>query len=889
VSVPFPTTRNDTAITPDRYSECQLDPEEWVLSRPPFFLSKDAGRIARATAVGIGFSTSFSFSAKMLLLPGPAWTIAPLQMDPSTILTSSDGPAVPATGFDLATGTQSLDYWRVPSDLPGITPGSLITSLATGALQRRPATTDTSGYNHELTADLLLLSKPVTGVDTLPMLRTAASKTNYPQAGGFPANTGFRLVFSMPASVMMGPSDILTFYWGGPTTVTPNTKAGGQFAAHLFTSGHADLWEYTETGWQQRLRFRWAGGGFVGATVHAIDILPYGPDRIAMWVTSTDAGGAVYSNALPIHSPLPINPQLVSYQDNGVATGYTSRTTMTGAGKVRLDVRQDFRGRVWVYPLKYPTDGYLLDEAFSIHPRTPGASKLQVSADVFNLQDTAVTPELHDGDAGSTLTDNGDGSWGTLANQAKYYARWHFRASTDQFNAPVLYGERFIVDGQREHRTPTPKIGGLIQRYSITGTDVDPSHETAFIEIEDPKAELSLLSKRARVHFKLTTRYDPSDPTKKSVLTEGEITHAPAELKGVAGYHEGANGNGVLRQWPSAFWRKYECTCVGMWSRLEDQYFVGNLALAADLSIPKVNGKYLGWKVTDALRQLFYWAGFPDEQIDLPNLTLRFSAGLNQQDAVISTGLRVLDAVRHFSLDYLGQFICWDGNARAVGAQVQGMWRLLPNPQPPWSNVLCEFRFGPAVPGRLATHPNSYGRQWADATHLGPCRTFVRKGTYRDYPTPPEFNSLQVTQDGVLMPGNGGATRTLKHWVNDKSFNPDPLAPTADPLSADYLGRFVPRVHLDQLLAEDLMVAVGNRICAVAGHGQRWARFQAPLVLVWDTTDPSQVAPRPLRINDVVTVEGVKALVRSCNISVDRDQGGDACQWTTVEVIYTST
>jgi hypothetical protein len=900
MSVPFPTVRNDTAVTPGRWSELVLDPPGPSAARPDWELSRPADRIGRAAAAGIGSVVAgTAVSGGMLLLPGPAWIMRPILMDPGQLLTTSD--TGPIDSWTLAANVQMLSYWRAPTDLTGVTAGASLQATADGALQKRPPTGGT--YDTELGGDVGALPKPVQGTDTLPMKRIALSNTS------FPSNTAFRFQFQLPSVTGLGPASLLTFYFGGLTgglsggpggsgvVTQPIWKLGGQFAIHLYITGEAVLWEYIETGWAQRLNFRWAGGALLSGSVYALDIIPYGRRHLAIFATGAGAPAGPTAGLYPFAWSTLAAPNLAAhYEDSVLATGIAERNPMTGYGPVRVDTRVDFRSRVWVYAMRYPAviHSVLVDEPFLIPGDTPAGTRLKAEAQTDNLQNSSVTSGgAFDATTGSALPfDTTSQTYGTLATSKQYYHVWRFQASTDQYNSSTLYSERFSLPNE-VWSPPQPPVtrGGLIQSVTITGPDIDPTHETAFLEVEDPKAELAgVLSNRARVHFQLTTRFDPSNPDRKSVLVEGEITRASGQRRGKPGYREGANGNGALRQWPSPSWRRYRCTGTGMWVRVADQFLLDRLDFSRDPDAgTDANGHPYRYKITGAIQKLLSLAAFPQDQIDVPDDPLRFDTPVSPEDLILLPSASIAGAIVHFAWDYLGRFLVWDANARKPAAVLGGMWRLLRNPAPPYSNILAEFRTAPAVAGRLATHPNSYGLQWIDAGRVGPAVTFILHDSFNEWVVAPEFNYLVTTGTGVL-PGAAGGTRLTKAASNPQSYNPDPAHATAtDFTNPDYLGRRVPAIYVDPLLTTEAAVeAVGTRLSGFAGRGQRWFGFTAPLVLVWDATDTLQANPRPARINDIVRVDGRIGILRNCNPHYNKHEGGDLFQWADYEGVYTT-
>lgn len=95
----------------------------------------------------------------------------------------------------------------------------------------------------------------------------------------------------------------------------------------------------------------------------------------------------------------------------------------------------------------------------------------------------------------------------------------------------------------------------------------------------------------------------------------------------------------------------------------------------------------------------------------------------------------------------------------------------------------------------------------------------------------------------------------------------------------DFLGRVVPLHVVDPYLGgagspDQVQAAVDlfiYRLYNFGAHGKLWCRFSAPLNLRLDG-NPLQVYKRCPRINDMCTINGFKAVIRSCNPSSENDK-----------------
>ena len=296
------------------------------------------------------------------------------------------------------------------------------------------------------------------------------------------------------------------------------------------------------------------------------------------------------------------------------------------------------------------------------------------------------------------------------------------------------------------------------------------------------------------------------------------------------------------------------------------------------------------FKVTDVVRNMLLYAGFPASQIDIPDAPVTFApSGTDSNESLmINPGQDVLSIVLRALKDYLGWALVWDGNANFGGTK--SMWRVIKPKKSPYTNLWNFQTDGPTGAGKLPFRPESYGTpNWVGTNG----NTYIKKGTYRTYVKAPEANCVLVTATGDILPGNTGAFRVSNWAWNPKSYdfwsdNTGVTFPSADPTDPDYIGRLVPLIVVDMCLGaasidgdngQHAVDILTRRYYDVTCHARKICHFEAPLVLITDTADTLQTNPRPLRYYDPVTVTQIVAgtpvvtqyLVRNVNIVYKKD------------------
>jgi hypothetical protein len=773
----------------------------------------------------------------------------------SAFITSSDGTLVPNGAMYFGA--------RSPSDLTGIT--------ATGyASQTVPTFTKIVAYgdsfSQELAADTTALPRATATRETIPMNRVFAGTVTYP------ANQGFVFLFRVTAGTV-GQDWLYNFYFGGPSDATfvpgAESHTQGRFCvafrgdgtAALFSTGHSSEFADVDT-WLPRTTFRYSAATRSVEGWHWCVVLPHKNNRIIFQSLQADAspsGGAGLFDDLKLGSKrLPVNTTI--YKHSIAQTGHMFTTSITGAGIVRVDARADMRWQFSIAKEGWKTSGTLYDAPFSLPRVLPTGTVITLVGDTDIPSGGAITADLYRADTGAICTTGpATGQWLSETDVRDYFIKFGFTG--DGKDSPFLRSRTVQVDAQIQLFAPGQQRADLIQNLSATSGSVDPSTDSAHILLEDPAGDASRLSLRARIPCQLRTYAD--DGITYSVLFDGEIMRAGAGRK----YAQVSAIPGVGS---ATDWRVYDCLLAGAWARLYDKVAVSTKNYSVDYNAAKLpNGSYPPWRVTDIIVDLFHSCGVPDEQLDIPTIELRLFPSPNGVDPIRipPTNSRYAPFIVQLARIYLDAFIVWDPNAGP-----HGMWRLVQAPQSPYlGSLLWDFVFGPAgdFPGPIH-HPGRYGTE----------QTFIYRDSFQTWVQAPECNHVVVW--GMAEQKGDTAFKYSQELRNFKSYDPDPSTPTADITSVDYIGYEQTLLYPDPLLrSPEAMNFVCRRIYDIAAHGQNWCSFNAPLVLVTDPFDTHQTRPRPLRLGDVVRVDGQITMIRNCAIEIDRNRGGDKFQMGT--------
>lgn len=852
---------NPTAATPNRSTQLVIDPPDTVSLRPPWDFKRLAAKAGRYSVPDLGGT-----SENMVLVAANAWMLQPLLLENASILRQlfSSNP-VYLNEVEVAANISVINAWTTPTNLPGVTAAANITGTGDPRFIKRVPADGT--FDASLAADVAAFPMVDYGQQDIPMSRVLVSYNTYH------SDCGWRISFSGPEG-LSGVDNILTFYFGGPAdTSDPTNHTGGQYGVTFRGNGIALLWELDQGVWKQRLEFRYSESSQVSNTQHTISILPYDHDKIWFY---TKSAGAVSGNLPVFNTSFALytksnTPESTLYTHESSQCGFYKKLWMTGVGAIRVDVRNDIRLTWSMAQIGFPSTGALLDAPVPLPYILPDLTPITLTVNSWLPPGTAIVPLVYDAVTRMALSTDSNGNFLSAHGLNQLYVG--FTVTSDNLNrySPVIYNYTLSTPGATSVRTPDTIQIQLNKPLSITGPDLSPDQETAHANLDDASNRASVLGTRGRIPIQIVS-VNTATGGKNTGLFAGELARATSKTLG--------------KVWPSGSHfpvpgaKSYDLSFVGMWARLADQTIIFPKDLAVDPNAPvdPDTGQKPTWKVTDAIKYLLRYCGFPDTAINVPDNEMRFWAnGTNSAtEWRLAPGTNCADILRKFCHDYLGQVLCWDSNAQN-GGPGPGMWRLLDNPQPPYTPVFHFFSGSPqqfGFPAAIPHFPNAYG----------PNSYMVQE--YEAHIRAPEANAVTVAVSAGkdTSKGTGGAGLVIYPILNKISYDFDPSNPTSDPTSPDYLGRLVPLFFVDFGVQGDNAARwIARRLYHMCCHAQQWVSFHAPLPFITpvdianNQLDPLQVQPRPLRINDCVTLTTTTSngsqtlIIRSCNPRYDND------------------
>lgn len=827
------------SVTDDRKTVLILDVEDRTVERQSIVVSRTAREMWDLRQSNRPSSAPKSHDT--MLIGDEAFILKPRQRDLSQVVKTAIG-GDQSSQLLWAPGFVSIPMFEKNT---GTGFGALAGAITRGftAWIKRVGASQTPDMI--LTADLAALPAPAEEATNLyPVDRVMCSTVAYP------SNTPYILTFAVPRT-WEKLDHYLSFYFGGPTPTAPANTSGGMFCAVFRGDGQLSLYERnTKAAGGAAWEKRW-GAQLPAAIVHArsVSVLlhPYGKDRIA--VRGLETVDLARATPDEIRYSLDSHHQSGSlvYRDNLSQTGHAHTAFATGAGVIRLDLRRDLRIPVSVVRCDYPStanseDGLLVDATWTTRQLLPEGTAMRLTLTCDLPAGTGVTGTIYDASTHTALDTDGSGYFLTNAGQRHYYCRFRLTSTNGQ-QTPVLYGYNVDIEGTYRTVVTDPITVQAVTHVQVTGPGIDPTYEGASLAVSDLLDAYPILRTRDRIRSTVTILRASTEEV-LSHLCEGEVTQPEAELRGTPDI-----------DYPSPDWHEYpNLRLSGLWVRLAEQFAQsGPRNYAKDPLLPA--GQNEPWKVTNVLHDLFNLCGFADDELDIPDLPFRLWTSqyyrLKPEDFALMYGSDFVSVIRKLAWDYLRMVIVRDPNAGE-----RGMWRLLRNPQAPYENVVATFLLSAPLylagkaPHALASYP--------EAT------AYVRKGEWRVWTKAPECNVVTVW--GVRQSDHSLLYQCLR---NEASITGDPDTD----LNPDYLGHELPvEFPPDPSLTDQRAVDWAARtIYDTSAHAQKWFALGAPLLLITDPQDTLQVRPRPLRINDLVTVGGFAALVRSVTIEYDKD------------------
>lgn len=856
----FPAVSDEACPTPNRATRLEIHVPEKAVTRQTWFYQRDADQIARDTDLSLGSSENVE------LVPGFGWILHHRLTDRAkTLLTSEGGGAfVDIAHINVPNGDSTVERIfqdRRPADLPGVTIDPDLGSNRWPTLIRRIGAG--SSWGNELDADAAAYPGPVLPSAHVKMARIISGLVTYP------ANQGFSFSFVAPPNASAFDT-LYTFYFGGPADITPDTVIGGEFCLALRGSGDALLFEresLSPSVWRKRHEFRWAtGAGAVPAGMTWVQIQPLWRNRIIFRTVHKEKVG-------DDHGPTDTNAfagqksrtDMTVFREVAISVGHGHLRTITGAGTIRLDCREDLRGTMQIGILGYQTTGQVVDLPFVVPHHVPANTPIGLRIYSLTPAGTTITGGIYNPATGTVLAEDVDQHFLSVAGQRVYYAKLF--PTSNGLQTPILLGYEVEVAGFTETTTPTPVVAdNHLVEVDLKGQDLDPTHEFGSFDIQDPAGDLAILRSKSRIPAKLIV----NDGGMDVVIWRGELAGAPATKMGVT-RNAGVSGTGAAVAFPSPSWHRFHVQAVGQWARLKGKRVENAEAFqfANDLADPRgiekdADGNPLGWKVSDIVKYLFVKCGVPTSEQDFPDSPLRIfpGEGGDASKLTLTVGKTYWETIVHFARLWLDWLLFFDPNAGSTG---RGLWRAKEMPVAPF-DPLWSFVEGPAAGHTYSVHPGAYLER----------ETFIAKGTFTPRVAPPAGNRVVVTGGPVAKTSEGSAGYLQRYDLNNPiSYNFNPDIPTADPDHPDYLGVEETVYYEDPNLgSKDAVIFIAYRIFNAVAHAQKWAEWVSPLVLMNDPDDALLIGGqrRPLRVGDVVAVNGVPCLLRSVNPAYDSDR-----------------
>lgn len=640
----------------------------------------------------------------------------------------------------------------------------------------------------------------------------------------------------------------------------------GQYALALRGDGWAEVWEYGtprlggSAAWGKHGTFRYSKPNQVTGFYHQIVVFPHvGPTSEKFIAFASANLDAPQQGAAGLAS----NPGTRSVSGGVVSSEYlhrwdeTSTPTqdsaggggnVTTAGKLWILERRNLRAQWQVSHLVYADAGQLLTNMWGAETND---SRTVAVAKIGTLPaSTSINSTLKNG-LGVTVTTSTAGS--------AFYIQWDFAGP--KTSTPILWAYKVHREATSTLRSPTSFTTPGTDYHIMSGVS-DPRTEQAMFRVEDRNDEFPRLRTRAELPCRVVVTDSSGEDPVEVNLFKGTVI-SPLRTKLGMARSAGAAGLGDPVTHPSQEWSQYQCTAAGMWHRLQVTTLRTALSYqnfaydsAAGLG---AQGQIQGWKITAAVEYLLKAAGFPSAMINIPDLAMRFKAGVGTQDSdrILEPSTSIAEMIVRLCRNYLGRFLVFDANQGTYGK-----WTLVGAPSS--TTALAHFVGGPTwtpgdppLPGHCLT---SY------AANTAP--TFGRRGSYY---VAPDHNHL-VALTIVDTQGTGG-TRVDNHLYNFLSYNVPGASVDADPDSPHYLGYERALILADPSLwagsyiggweeTQKTVDFVLMRLFAFTCMARQRTNFKAPLLFI---TDPATSRRRPLRFYDVVTLDGVEGwYVRSC-------------------------
>ncbi len=853
------------AITPNRTTQLRLPVADRVQLRTPFEIHRKASEIVIPRDLSVINLLSKSkptqrIGAARYGASGLLYINRAQMIDSEGIRTSSEVTNYNSTNTTMATNWASQQTFRKPTDLPGVSYSSDISSGGLYQFVRRVPATGT--YNSSL--------EPLNAAPNYPNLIGNSLQTDIDCAlrstSSLPANQQYKVGWSFLNT--SAPDVICAFYFGGnvptrATTLTFNPTAG-RFGLVILGSGDAKLIELVNGTWVLRGTYVWNTRGqqaSVGLVQGYCNIIPLSPDAIvlqfgSLYIKDTPNFGTGIAARLVIIAETTIEYSNIkqaqyTYQNIPALTGFNKTLYSTGTGSWELHVRRDLRGPFDVNAFNFKEESYVLDEPFICTDVLTTSDVITLTAQGFltpsgsgspGVSDSTIDFDMYTADgtplsvASSTSVSK---SFYGVNNVRAYRVGITLNPSSDHQQTPVLYGYTVTYAGSYQNRSATPSLLSPID-VALEGPGMTMNEDACRLEVADPLGSFPGLHTRAN-HRAQVNVYRTDTGALRSVLFEGMNVGTPSKPMAKTG-----------RTYPGANFYRYSVDLAGMWQRLEGKILRAPINFSVDPTASRDSrGVQPSQKVTTAISKLLELAGF--DTYVIPDIPLRIWGG-DQANLFLPGGTRIATALQQLVGTYFNGVLTWCPNTGSAGA-----WRLILPPV---------YVYGTAT--QLATFTTVSG-----ASKIGMFTAEnATTGEIVDEsliitPRGPEFNALDVYgQSGVNV-----------FWRNTDSF--DFFSGSADPTSIDYVGEIKPFIYYDPAIsapnpadAQAQANWIAYQLIRIGGHGYYEYKWEAPLLLLSpaQTLDPYQTLDRPLRVGDVVLVDSTPVIIRSVNARLNSDQ-----------------
>lgn len=916
--------RKYQSVTPGRRTHVRFDVPERVLIQPGFW------RQIHAKDLALGKESK---KRDCVLIGEEYWQLKAIQTDLSSLHEKDNsyaGIRRPGVHYTMPSGWQEAMLHRSASDLTEATSGAVdLAATSDPFIQKEVAAGDSwSSTTYRNAGDQTAFpGTPETG--TVPLDRVITSID--------PDDRNGRTIvrFSIAGGSLSAKNLLMKIYFMGPIAYSvasdgTGNRGRGYWCVYLYGDGRGVLLNNCDryegatlaeankwVGWAE---FRWAPANQVAGRDHWISIYRYLPtfsrgslngfiDIFSNFSGSTPTGKPGSQQGLFARTVGELQPLLHVVCKSPI--GSAPPTTE----KFRVDIRRDIKPKIQVATTTFPALGYVLTDPIALANEfglgataedryfyvtwfgdTPAGTSIDVKLVRYGSAIDEASPYNPAPGTDYTVATSGTigtaGAWKAFTVPVTEFmptVQVQVRLSTtDPSVTPTLYGIRLTRRAVIEDTPADPiEVSGTsgALSLSIIGPDQDPTMESATFQLSDLQGAVERLKRRGFLPVEISTEYeddsidwsDPASEAQRSIIFDGYIESPQSRAMGTE--HPTVDGLNA-----SIGARTYNFVAQGKHLRGSMQFArqLIDFGWARDEDTATGNPQ-LAWKVTTALRFAFRQMGYVDDELDFPDLEIRFFP--NDEEGIrVQPGTDWMSWAVDQARNYLAAVLVWDKNASASAdpAEWRGMWRLITSPPLPLTKPLAYFSFSGAIGGE--------GTEWAPAADPAawPLRTFfdreipgtfIAKGSSHDIVIDaPSANCITVV--GGVSDGTG---RVICTAPNVNSYRAISGQPDPDPEHEDYIGFMKPLYYVDSQisssnneLASAAIRFITARLYQSLAHAKKTLPITAPLLLVTDPDDTKQRRPRPLRIADEVVIvdrngDTHAGLVLSCNPSIDKD------------------